>query len=160
MLLAFFESVKYVGHLFPVSFLRVYLGYTYFHAALASYYAETYRKPQVLEQLKAGLELGLAPEWYRYVLEMAIIPNWQASMIAVLVLQFLVAVSYILGFLVRPLGLVGMAMALHIMVLQRGVAVENAKLLLAVNLMLVWLGSGRCLGFDYFFYKKNRGIWW
>jgi thiosulfate dehydrogenase [quinone] large subunit len=160
MLLAFFESVKYVGHLFPVSFLRVYLGYTYLNLGLSTYYSEFFKKPAVLEQLKTGLELGLVPEWYRYVIEMAIMPNWKIAAIVVMVLQGLVGVSFILGFLVRPMGVLAIAMSLHAVVMNRGIAVDFSKTLLAVNVILVWLGAGRCLGFDYFFYKRNRGIWW
>ena len=34
MLQAYFESLKYVGHLLPVSFLRIFLGYFYIEQAL------------------------------------------------------------------------------------------------------------------------------
>lgn len=34
------------------------------------------------------------------------------------------------------------------------------QVFIAVNLTLCWLGGGRCLGIDYFFFKRNRGIWW
>jgi thiosulfate dehydrogenase [quinone] large subunit len=77
-----------------------------------------------------------------------------------MVLQGLVGVSFILGFLVRPMGVLAIAMSLHAVVMNRGIAVDFSKTLLAVNVILVWLGAGRCLGFDYFFYKRNRGIWW
>jgi thiosulfate dehydrogenase (quinone) large subunit len=31
---------------------------------------------------------------------------------------------------------------------------------LVLFLILAWLGAGRCLGLDYFFYKRDRGMWW
>jgi thiosulfate dehydrogenase [quinone] large subunit len=37
---------------------------------------------------------------------------------------------------------------------------ELHKLHFVLFLVLAWLGAGRCLGLDYFFYKRDRGIWW
>jgi thiosulfate dehydrogenase [quinone] large subunit len=34
------------------------------------------------------------------------------------------------------------------------------KTILAIHLILAWVGAGRCLGFDYYFFKRRRGFWW
>ena len=41
-----------------------------------------------------------------------------------------------------------------------GIKEDFYKTILAVHVMMAWVGAGRCLGFDYYFFKRRRGIWW
>lgn len=161
MLQAYFESIKYVGHLLPISFLRIFLGYFYLDRALvdlkifnigggggwADLFVEALNKPQI-------------PSWYRVLLSEQVIPHWQIYAFLFIGLQFAVGISYILGYVVRPISFLAIFVCLNYVALS-GVEKEIFyKLLISCHVLLAWVGAGRCLGIDYYFYKRRRGVWW
>ncbi len=160
MLQAYFESIKYVGHLLPISFLRIFLGYFYldlafkdwkqFHIGVGGYsdiFVEALNKPQT-------------PAWFRLLLSEQIIPYWQIFAFIMIGLQFAIAVSYIVGYVVRPISFLAMLLCM-VYILVFSVDQEMFfKLLIACHILLAWVGAGRCLGIDYYFYKRRRGMWW
>lgn len=160
MLYAFFESFKYVGHLFPIAFLRVYLGYYWINVAAHIYNNGLFTASIYVEDLKSELAVSHISEWYKSILEVVVFPNWHFFSNFIVGAQFLVGLSLILGFLVRPMCLVGIIISLHYVFFSP----EQVDILYmtfnAVFITLLWVGAGRCLGLDYYFYKRNRGIWW
>lgn len=160
MFAAFFESVKYTGHLLPIAFLRVFLGYYYLQLALQKFRGDFLFRPRIAAQVAEALPSLNIPTWYRSFLEMAVIPQWQAVAFALTGLEFAIAISYIFGYVVRPVALLGVALSINMLALSGPGGADIHKTFLAIHLTMAWVGAGRCLGFDYFFYKRRRGIWW
>lgn len=163
MLVAFIESIKYVGHLLPVSFLRIFLGYFYFNQALglANGPRDFLGQAYLAEDIRNYMSRSPAPEWYKNLLETLVIPNWHFFAVAIVAIQFAIGLSYILGYLVRPLSIVAIALGFaNLFAVGPGASEAQVMFLLVLHFTLGWLGAGRCLGVDYFFYKRRRGVWW
>ncbi|HVK61429.1 MAG TPA: TQO small subunit DoxD [Bdellovibrionales bacterium] len=161
MLVAFVESIKYVGHLLPVAFLRVFLGYYYFNQALIRLHSDYLTHAYLAEDIRAFLPRSPAPDWYKTLLETVVIPNWQIFATVLTGFSFALGISYILGYLVRPMSTLAIFIGLNTML---ALGAQHSDLqttfTLVLHFTLGWLGAGRCLGLDYYFYKRRRGIWW
>lgn len=160
MLVAFFESVKYVGHLLPISFLRIFLGYFYLQQALVKYRGDFLTRPRLADQMAEWLPASLAPNWFKVFASSQMIPNWQTVAFIILGLEFAVAISYIAGYVVRPIALLGIILCVLMLFISGPQSEDLFKTFIAIHLILGWVGAGRCLGFDYYFFKRRRGIWW
>ena len=160
MFVAFFESVKYSGHLFPLAFLRIFIGYHYFQEANLKAQGDYLVQPQLAGMITEWLNKGLIPGWYQYWLESVVIPYWQVFAYLATLVQLVVAVSFLAGFLVRPAALVACLVNLNFVWMGTPAQSTLHYILFAVNITLAWFGAGRCLGFDYFFFKRDRGVWW
>lgn len=160
MVLAFFESIKYVGHLLPISFLRIYLGYSYFQMASEKYSGDFLSRPRIADQISQWLPASHAPDWYKFLATSTVIPHWQTLAFVIVGLEFLIAASYILGYVVRPVAMIAAVISFNLLFLSGPQAESMIKLQLVVHLIFAWIGAGRCLGVDYYFYKRRRGFWW
>lgn len=160
MLLSFFESLKYVGHLLPISFLRVYLGYYYLESALIKFRGDFLLRPRLAFQIEEWLPISFAPDWYKVLIHVYIVPQWQKLAFVILGLELAIAISYILGYVVRPMALIGVLLCLNMLFISGPGQEDLLKTFLAIHFILAWIGAGRCLGIDYYFYKRRRGIWW
>lgn len=171
MLVAFIESFKYVGHLIPVACLRIFLGGYYLKHSIAAFQSDFLVKAYLAEDIRNHLPLSTAPEWFRWFLENAVIPNWQVFAIGVALAQAFIGASYIIGYLVRPAAIAGVVLSAGLMGAigigsangtgnLTGIGLQATTLMFVLHLVLGWIGAGRCLGFDYFFYKRHRGLWW
>ena len=160
MIVAFFESIKYVGHLFPISFFRIYLGYFYLMRALDAYHSGFLEQAYLAEDIRSFIPKSPAPEWYKLFLDVVVIQRWQFFAMFIIGSQLFIAVSYFLGYLVRPAALLGLFLTLNFSLALSSQQTELTGFLLLFHVILGWLGAGRCLGFDYFFYKRRRGLWW
>lgn len=160
MFVSFFESIRYVGHYLPLAFLRIFLGCYYLDDAMVKYRGDFLVQPQLAASISEWLPHSQAPEWYRRTLEFVVIPHWQIFAYGITGLEFAIAISFLIGYFVRPMALLGVLLALAFLMASGPHMVDMNKTLIAVNLTLAWIGAGRCLGFDYFFYKRHRGIWW
>ena len=89
-----------------------------------------------------------------------VVPNWQLFAYVLIYMEFLIGISLLLGFLVRPTTLLGAIISLNAVLVSVGPAAILQQTFLALFIVLFWIGAGRCLGFDYFFYKRMRGLWW
>lgn len=161
MILAFFESIKYVGHLFPIAFLRVYLGYFYLNQAIQALNARFLDNAYLAEQIRSYMPKNTAPEWYQFFLTNLVIPNWQVFATSLLVAQFIIGFSYVFGYLVRPASILAILLGINLLWSIGPTPGEiHDSVMLILHLTLGWLGAGRCLGVDYYFYRKHRGLWW
>ena len=104
--------------------------------------------------------MSSAPDWYKEFLDKVVVPNWQVFAYCVVYFGFLVGISFILGFFVRPVALIAALVTLNFIYNSGPEIIELHKLHLVLFLILAWLGAGRCMGLDYFFYKRDRGMWW
>jgi thiosulfate dehydrogenase [quinone] large subunit len=160
MWVSFFESVKYTGHLFPISFLRIFMGVLYIQQGLEKLNGDFLSRPRLAEQISNWLPGSSAPAWYKYFIGSQIIPHWQTAAFIILGLELAIGISYILGYVVRPMALVAVFLCFNLIFFYGPASEELLKNFVAVHFVLAWVGAGRCLGFDYYFFKRRRGIWW
>lgn len=160
MLVAFFESIKYSGHLVPISFLRIFVGYYYLQSFFAKFSGDFLVRPRVAELISQNLVNSQAPEWLKWILNTYMVTHWQGFAFTLLAVELALAVSYIIGYVVRPTALLGVMMTVLMVYLSPANAQDFLKILIATHLAFAWVGAGRCLGVDYYYFKRVRGIWW
>ena len=160
MISSFVESIRYVGHLVPLAFLRIYVGYMSLDVARGNFSNGFLTEPRLAAMISEWVPGSAAPIWYKSFLEGIVVSQWEIFSYVFTYLYFVVGLGLIIGFLVRPLGLVGALLALNFMYLNPPDLNLAYNLSFAVMLTLSWMGAGRCLGMDYFFFKRHRGIWW
>lgn len=160
MFAAFIESVKYVGHLIPLAFLRVFLGYYYLQQALIKFHGDFLNRPRLAAQIAEVLPGVDAPYWYKSLVEKLLIQHWQGLAFVILGIEFAIAISYLLGYVVRPVAILGAILAFNMMILTGPQYEDLYRVFFAMHLAMAWVGAGRCLGFDYYFFKRRRGMWW
>lgn len=160
VLFSFFESIKYVGHLFPVAFLRVFIGYYYINQALERYGSDFLSQPRLAEAALHWLPRSVAPEWYQKFIQQVLIPNWYSFSTGIITIEFIIGISFLIGYLVRPVSILGFFLTLNLLWIYGPESSEHYRVLMALFFTMAWLGAGRCLGLDYYFYKRQRGLWW
>lgn len=160
MLAAFIESIKYVGHLIPVAFLRIFLGYYYLQQALFKFNSDFLARPRLAAQIADVLPTLDQPMWYKFMIEKMVIQHWQSFAFMVLGLEFAIAISYLIGYVVRPMAFLGIALSINYLILFGSNTEEFYRTFIAIHFMMAWIGAGRCLGVDYYYFKRRRGIWW
>src|SRR6476620_8100499 len=112
MLVAFFESVKYTGHLVAISFLRIFLGYYYLQGFLAKFNGDFLVRPRIAEMISHNLPASHAPEWIKWILSTYMVGHWQGLAFTVLGVELAIAISYIIGYVVRPVALMAAVLTL------------------------------------------------
>ncbi len=160
MFVSFLESVKYVGHLYPVALLRIYLGYYFLNMALARVDGEFLNQPRLAALIMDNLPQSNLPTWYAHFLQNVAVPNWQFFAYLLTYCEFVIGISFLLGFLVRPASFLGIVLMLNFIYAGGAAISAMHPTFLVLFIFMFWVGAGRCLGFDYFFYKRQRGIWW
>jgi thiosulfate dehydrogenase [quinone] large subunit len=160
MLVAFFESIKYSGHLVPISFLRIFVGYYYLQSFLAKFSGDFLIRPRVAELISQNLMTSQAPEWMKWILNTYMVVHWQGFAFSLVALELAIAVSYIVGYVVRPTALLGAFLTVFMIYMNPAASQDFFKILLATHVTFAWLGAGRCLGLDYYYFKRVRGVWW
>ncbi len=160
MIVSFLESIKYVGHLIPMAFLRIFLGSYFLQSALMKFHGDFLLRPKLAAQFSETLPTLELPVWYRQVLEKLLITHWQTFAFVILGIELAIGISYIIGYVVRPMALLASLICIQFLILSVGLQSDLYKLFLVIHLTLAWVGAGRCLGVDYYFYKKRRGFWW
>lgn len=160
MLIAFFESVKYVGHLLPISFLRIFLGYYYLEQALSRFRGDFLSRPIIADQMAEWIPASHAPFWFKAFASNQMVPHWQTVAFIIVGLEFAIAISYIVGYVVRPIAILAMLLCMIMLLVSGPVLEDMYKTFFAIHLMMAWVGAGRCLGLDYYFFKRRRGLWW
>jgi thiosulfate dehydrogenase [quinone] large subunit len=160
MFVSFFESFKYVGHLYPIAFMRIYIGYYFLNLALVRSAGEFLKQPRLAAIIMDNLPQSHLPAWYANILQYVVVPNWQFFAYFITYCEFLIGICLLLGILVRPVCILGVLLMLNFIYAGAASAVAMQETFLALFIVMFWVGAGRCLGFDYFFYKRQRGLWW
>lgn len=160
MLQAYFESLKYVGHLLPISFLRIFLGYYYIQQAIKDWKVHVIGNSMVSDLLVEALNKTQMPFWYRFFLTEHLMSHWPFYAFVLVGIQVVIGFSYLVGYVVRPASVLGLLLCLNFLAVSNNTQEFYFKLLIACHVLLAWVGAGRCLGLDYYFYKRYRGIWW
>ncbi len=160
MIVSFFESIKYVGHLYPIAVMRIYLGYYFLDMALTRVNGEFLRQPRLASVIMESLPQTHLPDWYASFLQHIVVPNWQIFAYGITYCEFVVGVSFLLGFLVRPVSILGIFLMINFIYAGRDIGTTIQQTYLALFIVMFWIGAGRCFGMDYYFYKRHRGLWW
>ena len=160
MLQAYFESLKYVGHLLPVSFLRIFLGYFYLEQALRDWKLHILGNSGVSDLLMESIGKSTMPYWYRFFLSEHLLPHWNIYAFILVGVQLVIGISYLIGYVVRPTSILAFIFCLNYLAISSSQHEFFFKLMMATHLFMAWVGAGRCLGLDYYFYKRYRGVWW
>jgi thiosulfate dehydrogenase [quinone] large subunit len=160
MILAYLESFKYVGHLWPISLLRFVIGWQYLRMALNHVNSSYLQHPYLSEQLRLKLESIGVLNGYLHFWEVQIQENWLVVSYLIVITEFLVAASYFLGYLVRPVALWAAFLSLHLFWMVEAQGDSTQLLAFFIHVTFFLIGAGRCLGFDYYFYKSRRGLLW
>ncbi len=160
MLTAFFESIKYIGHLYPVAVLRIYIGYFWFNEGMLKYKGNIFVSQLYVEDLSGKDLIFQLPEFYQTVFKNIIAPYWSVWSHGFIFAEIIIGIGLMLGFLTRPLGVIAIIICIHYSMLGDELVSLLYSTFSAILLTLVVIGAGRCVGFDYYFFKKNRGLLW
>lgn len=160
MIVSILESFKYIGHQFPIAFLRIFMGVFYLQSAFEKYYGDYLFEPQLAQLIATNLENPHAPQFFIYFMENYMLQYWKFFAYAINSIEFFVGISFLIGYLVRPFSILAIILSVNLMWIHSQSLTPYYNLLVAVNACLCLFGAGRCLGVDYYFYKKMRGIWW
>ncbi|MDB2425979.1 DoxX family membrane protein [bacterium] len=160
MLISFIESFKYSGHLISIALLRMYIGYHFLSNALTKMDSGFLTHPRLAAMINNWLPVHNPPGWYEYFFENVVVEHWELFSRIIYYLEFGIGVLLIVGFLVRPATVVAMFLTYLLMYISDVQLMELNILFMMVLLALSAVGAGRCLGFDYYFFKRYRGFWW
>lgn len=145
--------------MWPVALVRIALGYQYLSLVVSRIQTGYLKHAYVSEKLNLG-ESNAAGGVYFEIFKNAIQSQWMAMTYVLLGIEILIGVSYILGLGVRIASLFGMILSIH-MYLYFDLTTSSGQIyLFYVHLLFCLLGAGRCLGFDYYFFKSRRGLLW
>lgn len=160
MLVTFFDSARYVGHVYPVAFFRIFLGYHFFQQGLGHLNGDFLKMPHLASMIQQHLPASDAPLWLHQFLADFVVNHWQVFSYSITYIELLIGLSFIIGFLIRPVTILAIIFCLN-MIYITDVSTANLYVMnMFIFIMLAWMGAGRCLGMDYYFFKRHRGIWW
>jgi thiosulfate dehydrogenase [quinone] large subunit len=160
MITELLESLKYVGHYFAVCFLRVYVGIHIFNLGWLKYQSNYLSEPQLAAQINEFLKLGSHPALIEYFYIELVRPYWSLFSQVQLSLEIATGLLLIFGFLVRPAVILLLIYFWFFSYIQDPILWPWIGVMSAVLFSLGWAGAGRCLGVDYYFYKRYRGFLW
>ncbi len=160
MFLSFFESFKFLGHQWPLSLFRIFIGYVFLQAGIGKLQLHFLTEPVLQETIYKWMSQGIDNPSFLHFLQTVVLPHWQIFSYLVTFGELAVGLSYIFGFLVRPAAIAGIIMNFNFMMSAGFESQLLNQLLIGVHLIFFAAAAGRAIGFDYYFYKKVRGIWW
>lgn len=156
--ISYLESFKYVGHLWPVALIRLWVAAFYFQVVSSQIDKGLLSYPLLSEQLR--LKTGGVDSLNNYVSACSELfqTQWEVFSYAIVILGGVASASYLIGYLVRPVALIMATVSLHMWLLFE--LHDSQLVLMMLHLLFCLLGAGRCLGVDYYFYKSRRGLLW
>lgn len=160
MFTAFFESIKYANHLYPIAVLRIYIGYFWFNEGYEKYKESIFSSQLYIDNLMDQELVLRLPLVYQNILANIIAPYWSFWSYCFMGLEVVIGIGLMVGFLTRPLGVLAIIICIHYSLLGSEIVSLLYSTFSAILLTLVIIGAGRCVGFDYYFFKKNRGLLW
>lgn len=160
MLASYFESIKYVGHLWPVALIRITVGYQYLSLVLARIQQGYFEHAYLSEQLDLSGQTGLSSSLYFELLKGTVQGQWLLVTYVLVVSEILIGLSYVLGFGVRLTSLLGILLSFHFYLFFDASFSAGQQYLILLHTLFCLIGAGRCLGLDFYFYKSRRGLLW
>ncbi len=136
------------------------MGYYFLQMSMERFDGPFLIEPRLAHTIADSLPRASLPGWYENFLKEIVIPNWQAFAYLLTYCELLIGISYLLGFMVRPVSALGILLLLNYIYGGGAASVAFQQTFLVLFIVMMWMGGGRCLGLDYYFYKRHRGIWW
>lgn len=146
--------------MYPLAVLRVFVGYQFIQSAMLKIQGDYLIQPRLAAEISEWLPHNPAPIWYKNLVSDHVFDNWQIFAYFITYCEFLIGLSFIFGFIVRPASLLALFLSINFILNSSPHVADLYKLYAAIIFILMWAGAGRCMGFDYFFFKRQRGIWW
>ncbi len=160
MFVSFFESAKYVGHLYPIALMRIFLGYYFLSSALIRLSGNFLTQPKLAAMIMDNLPQRNLPGWYANFLQYVVVPDWRIFAYFITYCEFIIGICFLIGLFVRPASLLGILLTLNFIYIGGPNLTVLEQTYLALFVVMFWVGAGRCFGLDYYFYKRQRGLWW
>ncbi len=160
MVASFLESIRYVGHMWPLALVRIFIGFQAVSKVLEHVQTGYLDHPYISERLNLTEGPQIAFGIYFEVFKSLIQSQWYLMTYVLIILQLIVGLSYILGLGVRIASLIGMILSIHLYLFFEFASSPGEIYLFYIHLLFCLLGAGRCLGLDFYFYKSRRGIIW
>ncbi len=149
-----------MGHLWPIALLRIYVGYFFLQAGVHRIEEGVLRNPLIQGSLQNWMSTHPQDHHFFVIFQNWLLTHWQLTSEALVMAQIMTGICFIIGFMVRPAALVAIFLSLDFMTAVGSEAASLNKILIALNAALFLVAAGRCYGFDYYFYKRIRGLWW
>ncbi len=158
MFLAYLESIKYVGHMWPLALIRIVIGYQYIASVAFRLQTGYLEHAYITERLKISdsLVTGVYYDLFKTLIQ----SQWLVMTYVLLTFEVVIGVSLVLGFGVRLASILGMFLSLHLYWFFDFSGSPGQIYLFYIHILFCLLGAGRCLGLDYYFYKSRRGLLW
>lgn len=154
------ESLKYVGHYFAIFFLRIFVGVYILNMGLDKFYGSYLTEPLLAAQINEFFNISSTSWGADYFFLEVVRPYWTSFAKIQVGIELLTGFLLIIGFLVRPVMLVLVIYLWGLSYIQAPELWPWISMLSAVLFSLGWAGAGRCVGVDYYFYKRYRGFLW
>jgi thiosulfate dehydrogenase (quinone) large subunit len=158
MLLAYLESIKYVGHMWPLALIRLVIGYQYISMVVSRIQNGYLDHAYITERL--DLSEAYVSGFYFEIFKSLVQSQWLLMTYVLIIFELLIGLSYVLGFMVRLSAVMGIFLTLHLYLFFDFTGSPGQIYMLYIHLLFLLLGAGRCLGLDYYFYKSRRGLLW
>ena len=159
MIQAYLESIKYVGHLWPLALIRIVIGYQYLSLVFSRLQMGYLEHAYITERLILS-DNPASSGFYFEMLKALVQGQWLFMTYLLLIFEVVIGLSYVTGFLVRIGSLMGIFLSLHLYWFFDFAGSPGQIYMLYIHILFCLLGAGRCLGFDYYFFKSRRGILW
>ena len=145
--------------MWPLALVRIFIGFQFLVEVYERIQTGYLQHPYLSERLL----LSDNPDNYGYyfsIFKNIIQSQWYAMTYVLLIVETIIGVSYILGFGVRLVSLLGILLSLHVYLFFDFAGSPGQIYLFYIHLLFCALGAGRCLGLDYYFFKSRRGLLW
>ena len=140
--------------------IRIIFGYRYISLALDRIRAGYLEHAYISEYFNlSGSDLRI-PDFYFQLFKNLVQSQWFQLTCVFISLEVLIGISYVLGFCVRLAGLFGIILSFHIYLFFSAQYGTGQIYMFYLHLLFLLSGAGRCLGFDYYFFKSRRGLFW
>ncbi|MBE8162746.1 MAG: DoxX family membrane protein [Bdellovibrionaceae bacterium] len=160
MFYSFLESIKFTAHIFPLAIFRIGIGFYFLNQSMDKLNTNYLVTPRLARDLSELLSSSQASVNFKYFISEAVIPSWQFFAYLLFFLQLFIGFSFISGFLVRISSILGVVLCTFYLLIEVSSITPFFQILLLSFISMGFIGAGRCLGMDYFFYKRYNGWLW
>ena len=102
MLISYLESIKYVGHLWPVAFVRILLGFQFLSSVTSRVQAGYLQHAYISEKLDLSEGATQNSSLYFDIFKNLVQTQWLPMTYLLLTFEVIIGLSYIFGFGVFP----------------------------------------------------------
>lgn len=154
------ESLRYANHLWPLLVLRLYTSYYFWESALLKQGQDYLSQPILAAAIDEYLIDYQSPEWVVSLYTGFFQSQWQWGASLFYYSEWLLGLLFLIGFLNRPAAFFGICYLLFASFITPPEVRAVSFVMVFILLTLLFFGSGRVGGIDYYFYKRQRGLLW